>query len=60
MTRQQPRSAHQVNHALPRVGIGPNLLVTPVGLPLQDPGIQEEALPWNGAKIIPTAIFRPR
>lgn len=48
---------HKANHAVPRSGYDPDFLGTPVGLPSLDPSIQDDALLWNGAEVIPYTHF---
>lgn len=50
-------STRKENHAVPRSGYDPDFLGTPGGLPSLDPSIQDDALLWNGAEIIPFTHF---
>lgn len=50
-------STHKVNPAVPRAGFDTDFLGTPVELPILDPSIQDDALLFNGAEVIPYTHF---
>lgn len=50
-------STHTANPAVPRAGFDTDFLGTPVGLPTLDPSIQDDALLFNGAEVIPYTHF---
>lgn len=50
-------STPPVNPAVPRAGFDTDFLGTPVRLPTVDPSIQDDALLFNGAEVIPYTHF---
>lgn len=50
-------NAPKANPVVPREGFDIDFLGTPVGLPTLDPSIQDDALLWNGAEVIPYTHF---
>lgn len=50
-------STPTANPAVPRAGFETDFLGTHVGLPTLDPGIQDDALLFNGAEVIPYTHF---